>query len=230
MLAWPVGLVGGGISGGRPGQRRARRWPGESARSTGDVRSSAAATATVWARRRHARHRSAARTAACARARSRRSARLAHTCLGWGRGVDLIGERFGGGVGEDIRQGVQPHAGGIGGGEATPGQQRSDLVHRAGDGGAVHPVQHRQGLVGSRKRRTTRVTRTRSQKPRRWWGPAPAARRRGWPRRCSRAAWWAAVQGSASSTVSSARCCRDSPVKQGWMRAARAHAGIDTHA
>jgi hypothetical protein len=43
---------------------------------------------------------------------------------------------------------VQPHAGGIGGGEATPGQQRSDLVHRAGDGGAVHPVQHRQGLVG----------------------------------------------------------------------------------
>lgn len=55
---------------------------------------------------------------------------------------------MGGGVGEDIRQGVQPHAGGIGGGEATPGQQRSDLVHRPGDGGAVHPVQHRQGLVG----------------------------------------------------------------------------------
>jgi hypothetical protein len=62
--------------------------------------------------------------------------------------VDAQLDPVGGGVGEDIRQGVQPHAGGIGDGEATPGQQRSDLVHRAGDGGAVHLVQHRQGLVG----------------------------------------------------------------------------------
>jgi hypothetical protein len=43
---------------------------------------------------------------------------------------------------------VQPHAGRAGDCEATAGQQRSDLVHRAGDGGAVHPVQHGQGLVG----------------------------------------------------------------------------------
>jgi hypothetical protein len=54
----------------------------------------------------------------------------------------------GGGVGDHICQGVHPHAGCIGDGEATPGQQRSDLVDCAGDGGAVHPVQHCQGLVG----------------------------------------------------------------------------------
>jgi hypothetical protein len=43
------------------------------------------------------------------------------------------------------------------------------------------------------------------------------------------AAWWAAVHGSASSVSRSARCYRDSPVKTGGERAARAHAGVDTH-
>jgi hypothetical protein len=37
-------------------------------------------------------------------------------------------------------------------------------------------------------------------------------------------------QGSASSAISSPSCCREIPVKTGWVRAARAHAGIDTHA
>jgi hypothetical protein len=60
-------------------------------------------------------------------------------------------------------------------------------------------------------------------------GPALAARWRGWPRRWCRAPWWAAVHGSVSSAISSPRCCRDSPVKPGWERAARAHVGVDTH-
>jgi hypothetical protein len=54
----------------------------------------------------------------------------------------------GGGVGDHVRQGVQPHARHVRDGEATAGQQRPELVHGAGDGGAVDPVQHGQGLVG----------------------------------------------------------------------------------
>jgi hypothetical protein len=71
-------------------------------------------------------------------------------------------DAFGGGVGEHIRQGVQPHTWHGGDGDATLGQQRPDLVDRAGNGGAVHPIQHRQGLGGSCGRRITRVTSTRS--------------------------------------------------------------------
>jgi len=58
-------------------------------------------------------------------------------------------DALGGSVGEHVGQGVQPHAGGVGvgDGKATAGQQRPDLMHRAGDGGAVDPIQHRQGLV-----------------------------------------------------------------------------------
>jgi hypothetical protein len=37
--------------------------------------------------------------------------------------------------------------------------------------------------AGGWKRKLTRVTSTRSAKTNRWWGPAPGARRRGWPRR-----------------------------------------------
>jgi len=53
-----------------------------------------------------------------------------------------------GGVGDHIRQGAQPNPGQVGNGEPARGQQRPDLVDRAGDGGTVDPVQHRQRLVG----------------------------------------------------------------------------------
>jgi hypothetical protein len=43
---------------------------------------------------------------------------------------------------------VQPHAGPVGDGEATRGQQRPDLVNGTGDGGAVNPIQRPQGLMG----------------------------------------------------------------------------------
>src|SRR6266545_178514 len=52
------------------------------------------------------------------------------------------------GVGEHVGQGPKAHAGHAWDGEAAAGQQGSDLVDGAGDGGAVHPAQHRQGLVG----------------------------------------------------------------------------------
>src|SRR6266516_2376865 len=54
----------------------------------------------------------------------------------------------GGGVGEHVRQGPQAHARHAGDGEASLGQQWSELVDRAGDGVAVHAIQHRQRLVG----------------------------------------------------------------------------------
>jgi hypothetical protein len=56
-------------------------------------------------------------------------------------------DAVGGGVGEHIRQGAQPHPGQFGHREAACGQQRPDLGDRAGDGGAVDPVQHRQSVV-----------------------------------------------------------------------------------
>lgn len=52
------------------------------------------------------------------------------------------------GVGHHVGQGPKAHAGHAWDGEAALGQQGSDLVDGAGNGGAVHPVQHRQGLVG----------------------------------------------------------------------------------
>ncbi len=61
--------------------------------------------------------------------------------------VDAELDPAAGGVGEHVGQGVQPHAGRVGDGEAALGQQRSDLMDGAGDGGAVNPVQHRQRLV-----------------------------------------------------------------------------------
>ena len=62
--------------------------------------------------------------------------------------VDAQFDAVGGGVGEHVRQGAQPHARCVGDGEATVGQQRPDLVHRAGDGGPDDPIQHGQRLVG----------------------------------------------------------------------------------
>ena len=59
--------------------------------------------------------------------------------------VQAHGQPFGGGVGEQIGQGVQPDPGR--GGEAPVGQQRTDLADRGGDGGAVHAVEHRDRLV-----------------------------------------------------------------------------------
>jgi hypothetical protein len=67
--------------------------------------------------------------------------------LGLGR-VDAQLDALGRGGGEHVRQGPKPRPGLAGDGEAAAGQQRADLADRAGDGGAVHPVQHRQGLVG----------------------------------------------------------------------------------
>ena len=132
--------------------------------------------------------------------------------------------------GEHLRQAPKAQAGLAGDREPAPRQQRADLMDGAGDGGAVHPVQHRQGLVGQLEAQDHQGDQHPVGEDQLVVGPAPAARWRGWPRRCCRAAWWAAVQGSAGSTVSSARCCWSSPVKQGWVRAARAHAGVDTHA
>jgi hypothetical protein len=138
-------------------------------------------------------------------------------------------DAFGRGVGHHVGQGLKAHARPAWDGEAAPDQQGSDLMDGTGDGGAVRPVQHPRAWWGSWKRRITRVARTRSVKTNWWWGPAPAARWRRWPRRWCRAPWWAAVHGSANSAISSPRCCRDRPVKTGWERAARAHVGVDTH-
>jgi hypothetical protein len=87
------------------------------------------------------------------------------------------------------------------------------------------PSSTARAWCGSCRRSTIRVASTRSHKTSRWWGPAPAARRRGWPRRWANVAWCWAVQGSASSAMNSPRCCRAMPVKQGWDRAARPHVG-----
>ena len=54
---------------------------------------------------------------------------------------------LGRGVREHVAQGAQPQPRLAGHGEATRRQQRPDLVHRPGDGGAVHPVKQRQGGV-----------------------------------------------------------------------------------
>jgi hypothetical protein len=43
------------------------------------------------------------------------------------------------------------------------------------------------------------------------WGPAPVARWRARPRRCSRAASWRAVHGAASSWTRRARCAWEMP-------------------
>jgi hypothetical protein len=61
--------------------------------------------------------------------------------------IDAQFHAVGGGVGEHVRRGAQPHPGQVGHGEAARGQQRANLADRAGDGGAVDAVQHRQGLV-----------------------------------------------------------------------------------
>lgn len=61
--------------------------------------------------------------------------------------VDPQFRAVGGGVGEHVGQGAQPQAGTAGHGEPAGGDQRADLGDRAGDGGAVHPVQLCQGRV-----------------------------------------------------------------------------------
>jgi hypothetical protein len=140
--------------------------------------------------------------------------------LGLG-GVEAQLDPAGVGVGDHVGQGPQAQARLARDGKAAGGQQRPDLVDRASDGRAVHPVQYRHGLVGKLRRKTTRVARTRSQNASRRFGPAPAARRRRWPRRCCNAASWAMLQDAASSAITAPRCCREIPVKQGWDRASR---------
>ena len=58
--------------------------------------------------------------------------------------VDPQLHTFGGGVGEHIGQRAQPQARLAGYREPAGGQQWPDLPDRPGDGGAVHPVEHRQ--------------------------------------------------------------------------------------
>jgi hypothetical protein len=57
----------------------------------------------------------------------------------------------GGGVGEHVGQGAQPQARAVRDGEPAGGEQRADPGDRAGDGGAVHPVQRCQCGVGELK-------------------------------------------------------------------------------
>jgi hypothetical protein len=57
-------------------------------------------------------------------------------------------DAFGRGVGHHVGQGPKAHARPAWDGEAAPGQQGSDLMDGTGDGGAVHPVQHPEGVVG----------------------------------------------------------------------------------
>jgi hypothetical protein len=54
---------------------------------------------------------------------------------------------MGGGVGEDVREGVKPQVRVAGNGEPAGGGQRPDLADRAGDGRAVHPEELCQGRV-----------------------------------------------------------------------------------
>ena len=67
--------------------------------------------------------------------------------LGLGR-VDAQLYAAGLGVGDHVSQGPQAQARLARDREAAGGQQRPDLVDRPGDGGVVHPIQHRQGLMG----------------------------------------------------------------------------------
>ena len=60
-------------------------------------------------------------------------------------GVGGDGDSFGGGVGQDVGEGVQTLPGG--GVEAPVGQQRPDLADRIGHGGAVHTVEQAESLV-----------------------------------------------------------------------------------
>jgi hypothetical protein len=57
-------------------------------------------------------------------------------------------DALGRGVGHHVGQGPKAHARPACDGEAAPGQQGSDLMDGTGDGGAVHPVQHPEGVVG----------------------------------------------------------------------------------
>jgi len=61
--------------------------------------------------------------------------------------IDAQGNALGCGVGEDAGQGMQPHVRTAGHGEAAGCQQRPDLMDGAGDGRAVHAVEHRDGGV-----------------------------------------------------------------------------------
>jgi hypothetical protein len=61
--------------------------------------------------------------------------------------VQADGDAAGGSVGEQVGQGPQPDAGLAGDGEPAGGQQRPDLMNRAGDRGPVNPVQPGQRPV-----------------------------------------------------------------------------------
>ena len=90
--------------------------------------------------------------------------------------VGAQGDAFGGGVGEDIGQRMQPQARVAGHREAAGRQQRPDFLDGPGDGGAVHAVEDASAACGSWNRRTTKVAMTRSVKTSSWQGPPPSTR------------------------------------------------------
>jgi hypothetical protein len=114
------------------------------------------------------------------------------------------------------------HAGLAGHGKATLGQQRADLMDRTGDGGAVDPVQHRQGSVRELEPQHHQGRQHAVTQDQPLLGPGPG----GPPPRMAASA----VQRTLVVGDQIAKVFPDSPVKQGWKRAARARAGLDTHA
>jgi hypothetical protein len=60
--------------------------------------------------------------------------------------------------------------------EAARPQQRPDLADRAGDGGAVHAKQHRQGLMGQLEPQDHQGDQHTVTEDQAGVGPAPAAR------------------------------------------------------
>jgi hypothetical protein len=61
--------------------------------------------------------------------------------------VQAEGDAAGGGAGAQVGEGLQPDPGLAGDGEPAGGQQRADLVNRAGERGPVNPVQPGQRLA-----------------------------------------------------------------------------------
>jgi hypothetical protein len=139
-------------------------------------------------------------------------------------GVHAQGDALGGGVGEQVGQGVQPGPGR--GGATTAGEQRTDLGAGAGDGVARSTwYATARAACGIARRRWTRVITTRSVKLRR--GRPPDLRTRSGPRRACNRSSRAAVQAGCRSLSSRPRWLRLRPVKAQWAKAARI-ALIDT--
>jgi hypothetical protein len=153
--------------------------------------------------------------------------RLADLRLG---GVQAQLNAAGVGVGDHVGQGPQAQARLAGDGEAAGGQRRPDLVDGAGDGGAIHPVQHRQGLVRELEAQNHEghqdpVAEDQPVAGSASFGTLPQVTSALLQRALVGGRPWACEFGDQRAKV-----CRESPVKQGWDRAARTHADVDTRA